>query len=144
MCLEIFSLGDITTPHSAHRCVISCLIEKRNILFSFRNSISSLLRLLMDIELAPFYWDVSLSEKLWVFNKKKPISKIGVLFHQTNWKVKEFVIIIYPTFWHLSFFSYSKILKNNKNYSVCTLLNPFYFVCCLFIWTVKIVCWIGT
>ena len=44
----------------------------------------------------------------------------------------------------LDIFRHSKIIKNDKNYSVCTLLNPFYFVCCLFIWTVKIICWIGT
>ena len=39
MCLEIFSLGDITTPHSAHTAVCHFIIKI--IVFSLRNSFSS-------------------------------------------------------------------------------------------------------
>ena len=52
-CFLTSVLGNIFTwrHRDATQCVISC---RKKVIFSFRNSISSLLRLLMDIELALF------------------------------------------------------------------------------------------
>ena len=51
------------------------------------------------------------------FWTKTPISKIGVPFHHINWKVKECIIIVYPTFWHFTFLGiqkYSKMIKTTQ------------------------------
>ena len=146
MCLEIFSLGDITTPHSAHTAVRYFIIKI--IIFSFRNSFSSSTiwwgYWSTYIELAPFFWNMSQSEKLsWVLNKNTDKqNRCAISSHKLKSQRMYYYCLSY--FLTLHIFRHSKIFKNDKNYSVCTLLNPFYFVCCLFIWTVKIVCWIGT
>ena len=114
--------------------------------FSFRNSFSS----------STIWWGYSSKYIYWIGTflfKFEPVSRVfnkntdkqnrcAISLH----KLKSQRIYYYYLSYFLTFdiFRHSKILKNDKNYSVCTLLNPFYFVCCLFIWTVKIICWIGT
>ena len=146
-CFLTSVLGNIFTwrHHDATQCVIWCFHKNNNIFFSQFFFIKYyMMRLLKYIELAPFYWNLSQSEKLsWVFNKNTDKqNRCAISSHKLKSQRIYYYYLSY--FLTLHIFRHSKIFKNDKNYSVCTLLNPFYFVCCLFIWTVKIVCWIGT
>ena len=146
-CFLTSVLGNIFTwrHRDATQCVKSCLIHKKIFRSQFNFIKFYIIRLLKDIELALFF--LRFEPKwvtLWVFNKKKTISKIGVPFHHINLKSHRIYYYYLSQFLTLHIFRHSKIFRNDKHNSVCTLLNPFYFVCRLFIWTVKIVCWIRT
>ena len=135
-CFLTSVLGNIFTwrHRDATQCVISCLIEKSNIFFSQFNFIFT--------KAIDGYWIGTFFIEMWA--KMKNDKQNWCAISSNKLKSQRICYYLLSYFLTLDIFRHSKILKNDKNYSVCTLLNPFYFVCCLFIWAVKIVCWIGT